>query len=106
MLSTLTLLACLLALPTILNAGPSPDVALQNANYIFNSVHHAMRQWGSSLDHNGMSVFLATVPANTEFYHGTSSPRAINGTQWLAFDRLITLILPTSNLFSQYLKEV
>jgi hypothetical protein len=86
MLSTLTFSACLLALPVISNAAPSPDVALENANYIFNSVHHAMRQWGSSLDHNGMSVFLATVPANTEFYHGTSSPRAINGTQWLAFE--------------------
>ena len=86
MLSTLTLSACLLALPAITTADPSPDVALGNANYIFNSVHHAMRQWGSSLDHNGMSVFLATVPASTEFYHGTSSPRAINGTQWLAFE--------------------
>ncbi|GAB7334737.1 hypothetical protein MBLNU13_g06669t1 [Cladosporium sp. NU13] len=86
MLSKLTLLACLLALPAITNADPSPSVALENANYIFNSVHHAMRQWGSSLDHNGMSVFLATVPVSTEFYHGTSSPRAINGTQWLAFE--------------------
>lgn len=86
MLSTLTLSACLLALPAITTADPSPDVVLANANYIYNSVHHAMRQWGSSLDHNGMSVFLATVPASTEFYHGTSSPRAINGTQWLAFE--------------------
>lgn len=86
MLSTLTLSACLLALPAISNARISPDVALDNANYIFNSVHHAMRQWGSSLDHNGMSVFLVTVPAHTEFYHGTSSSRAINGTQWLAFE--------------------
>ena len=86
MLSTLTLSACLLALPAISQADPSPSVALEHANYIFNSVHHAMRQWGSSLDHNGMSILLATVPANTEFYHGTSSPRAINGTQWLAFE--------------------
>ena len=86
MLSTLSFLACLLARPAISYADPSPDVALDNANYIFNSVHHAMRQWGSSLDHNGMSVFLATVPPSTEFYHGTSSPRAINGTQWLAFE--------------------
>jgi hypothetical protein len=76
MLWTLTLSACLLALPAISNADSSPDVALENANYIFNSVHHAMRQWGSSLDHNGMSIFLATVPADTEFYHGTSSPQA------------------------------
>lgn len=45
-----------------------------------------MRQWGSSLDHNGMSVFFATVPAYTEFYHGSSSSQPINGTQWLAFE--------------------
>ena len=86
MLSTLTLSACLLALPAISSADPSPSVALEHANYIFNSLHHAMRQWGSSLDHNGMSVYLATVPADTEFYHGSSSAWAINGTQWLAFE--------------------
>ncbi|KAF4554731.1 Hypothetical protein D9617_3g017990 [Elsinoe fawcettii] len=57
-----------------------------NANHIFNAVHSSMRQWGSSLNHNGMSIFMATVPAGTEFYHGTSSPYRINGTQWLAFE--------------------
>jgi len=83
---TLTLSTCLLTLPVVSNADPSPTAALQHANYIFNAVHHAMRQWGSSLDHNGMSVFFATVPADTEFYHGTSSAWPINGTQWLAFE--------------------
>jgi len=57
-----------------------------NANRIFNSIHHAMRQWGSSLDHNGMSMFFATVPAATEFYHGTHSEERVNGTEWLAFE--------------------
>jgi hypothetical protein len=88
MLCTLTLIlsACLLTLPAVSNADPSPNAAMRHANYIFNSVHHAMRQWGSSLDHNGMSIFLATVPADTEFYHGSSSAWPINGTQWLAFE--------------------
>ncbi|QIW97666.1 hypothetical protein AMS68_003184 [Peltaster fructicola] len=46
---------------------------LGHANHLFNAVHSAMRQWGSSLLHNGMTAFIATVPADTEFYHGTSS---------------------------------
>jgi hypothetical protein len=86
MLPTVTLSACLLALPAVSSASLSRAPAQDHANYIFNSVHHAMRQWGSSLDHNGMSMFFATVPANTEFYHGTSSAQPINGTQWLAFE--------------------
>jgi hypothetical protein len=45
-----------------------------------------MRQWGSSLDHNGMSMFFTTVPAATEFYHGTSSEYRVNDTEWLAFE--------------------
>ncbi|KAJ5111155.1 hypothetical protein N7532_001690 [Penicillium argentinense] len=45
-----------------------------------------MRQWGSSLHHNGVSFFLATVPAGTQLYHGASNPGAVNGTEWLAFE--------------------
>lgn len=65
---------------------PTLSPAQDNANRIFNSIHHAMRQWGSSLDHNGMSMFLATVPVATEFYHGTSSEYRVNDTEWLAFE--------------------
>lgn len=45
-----------------------------------------MRQWGSSLNHNGMSFFLATVPSDTQLYHGTSSPDIVRGLEWLAFE--------------------
>ncbi|KAH0286625.1 hypothetical protein KCU62_g6561, partial [Aureobasidium sp. EXF-3399] len=45
-----------------------------------------MRQFGSSLNHNGMSLFIATVPGDTELYHGTSTKDRVNGTQWLAFE--------------------
>jgi hypothetical protein len=86
MLSTLTLSTYLLALPATSSADIPHSSAQGHANHIFNSIHHAMRQWGSSLDHNGMSIFFATVPSNTEFYHGTSSAQPINGTQWLAFE--------------------
>lgn len=45
-----------------------------------------MRQWGSAWNHNGMSFFLASVPAGTQFYHGTRSAYRVNGTEWLAFE--------------------
>ncbi|KAG9785216.1 hypothetical protein KCU88_g2528, partial [Aureobasidium melanogenum] len=59
---------------------------LRNANHIFNAIHSSMRQWGSSLNHNGMSFFLAEVPAGTAFYHGTSRSQPIEGMEWLAFE--------------------
>lgn len=57
-----------------------------NANHIFNAVHSSMRQWGSSLYHNGMSFFLASVPAGTHFYHGNPTPDPVSGMEWLAFE--------------------
>ncbi|KAJ5538333.1 hypothetical protein N7494_007812 [Penicillium frequentans] len=62
------------------------DPVLKNANHIFNVIHDSMRQWGSSLHHNGVSFFLATVPAGTQLYHGTSMSVPVNGTEWLAFE--------------------
>src|SRR4051794_28710732 len=59
---------------------------LKNANHIFNAIQDSMRQWGSSLHHNGVSFFLATVPAGTQLYHGTSKSSPVNGTEWLAFE--------------------
>ncbi|KAF9701918.1 hypothetical protein EKO04_000812 [Ascochyta lentis] len=64
----------------------SRDTSVSNANHIFNAIHSSMRQWGGSLNHNGMSFFLATVPAGTQLYHGTSDPDFIQGLQWLAFE--------------------
>ncbi|KAL1874213.1 hypothetical protein VTK73DRAFT_540 [Phialemonium thermophilum] len=45
-----------------------------------------MRQWGSSLDHNGMSFFTAIVPEGVSVYHGTHQREAIDGMEWLAFE--------------------
>ncbi|KAH8585586.1 hypothetical protein B0O99DRAFT_696328 [Bisporella sp. PMI_857] len=66
--------------------GRSEESARKNAPRIFNTVHSAMRQWGSSLQHNGMSFIPATIPANTQLYHGTSQKNAVEGMEWLSFE--------------------
>lgn len=74
----------------------STSPATQNANHIFNAVHSSMRQWGSSLIHNGMTVFVATVPEGTQLYHGTSQSERVNDTQWLAFEPEHALVFARS----------
>lgn len=61
-------------------------VEVRNANHIFNAIHSSMRQFGSSLNHNGMTAFIATVPEGTHLYHGTGLSERVNGTEWLAFE--------------------
>ena len=53
-----------------------------NAIHIFNAVHSAMHQWGSSLHHNGMSFCLITIPDGTQFYHGSDTPDLVTGMEW------------------------
>ncbi|WQF81006.1 hypothetical protein CDEST_06020 [Colletotrichum destructivum] len=65
---------------------PSPEHARENAVHIFNAVHSAMRQWGSSLHHNGLGLIPATVPRGTLMYHGTRSNSTPEGFEWLAFE--------------------
>jgi hypothetical protein len=65
---------------------------VHNANHLFNAVHSSMRQWGSSLNHNGMSFFLAYVPSGTHLYHGSWSSELVRGTEWLAFEPEHSLI--------------
>lgn len=65
---------------------PSHEVARQNGFQIFNSIHSAMRQWGSSLNHNGMALIPASVPKGSLFYHGTQTPGPPPGPEWLAFE--------------------
>ncbi|RMZ85708.1 hypothetical protein DV737_g395, partial [Chaetothyriales sp. CBS 132003] len=57
-----------------------------NAHHIFNAIHSSARQWGESLNHNGMSFFLATIPKGTLLYHGTHRPHPVTGMEWLAFE--------------------
>jgi hypothetical protein len=73
-------------LPSSSNHGPHIDNARQNAPQIFNSLHSSMRQWGSSLKHNGMSFFPVTISNNTLLYHGTRQDFPVTGMEWLAFE--------------------
>lgn len=59
---------------------------LENAIRIFNSIHSSMRQWGSSLNHNGMSFHPARAPKGVRLYHGNGDKSAVKGMQWLAFE--------------------
>ncbi|POS84018.1 hypothetical protein EPUL_004206, partial [Erysiphe pulchra] len=88
---------------------PSISHAVINAPHIFNTIHGAMRQWGNSLKHNGMSMFPVTVAANTLFYHGGASSEPVKNVQWFAFEVehsevFFTLVPPvTTNKTMYYL---
>lgn len=86
-------LACLLPLLSAshlqngqIKSGDHTTTEPHNANHIFNAIHSSGRQWGSSVYHNGMSFFLASVPIGTQFYHGTGSAQPVTGVEWLAFE--------------------
>ncbi|KAF4121990.1 hypothetical protein GMORB2_7583, partial [Geosmithia morbida] len=65
---------------------PDHDAAKANAHHIFNAVHSAGRQWGSSLRHNGFGLYPAVMPKGTVTYHGTHQPDAPTNPEWLAFE--------------------
>jgi hypothetical protein len=71
-------------------SAPLPDVDVAsrstNAIRIFNAVHSALRQWGSSVQHNGLSFLPVTIPEGNLFYHGTHSTQRPAGLEWLAFE--------------------
>ncbi|TVY38077.1 Uncharacterized protein LOCC1_G006606, partial [Lachnellula occidentalis] len=73
-------------LPSIDSYGPSIESARENGPHIFNALHSSLRQWGSSLKHNGMSYFPASIPANTTLYHGARAQDPVIGMEWLAFE--------------------
>ncbi|ORY67774.1 uncharacterized protein BCR38DRAFT_428113 [Pseudomassariella vexata] len=66
--------------------GPSEQSAHRRGPEIFNAVHNSMRQWGSSLHHNGMSFFVATVPEGVLFHHGNQRPESPTDPDWLAYE--------------------
>jgi hypothetical protein len=71
-------------------SAPLPEVEIAsrgpNAFRIFNAVHSALRQWGSSIQHNGLSFFPVTVPEGNLFYHGRHSTERPDTLEWLAFE--------------------
>ncbi|KAL4754501.1 hypothetical protein BDW72DRAFT_200731 [Aspergillus terricola var. indicus] len=78
------LLSLLVASTVAYESVPTPP--LQNANHIFNAIHASMRQFGSSIHHNGMSFFLAAVPKDTKLYHGDASPDSLKEIGWMALE--------------------
>ena len=65
---------------------PDHDTAKANAHRIFNAIHSAGRQWGSSINHNGLSFFPAVMPKGTLMYHGSEANSTPPGPEWLAFE--------------------
>lgn len=64
-----------------------------HANHVFNAILSSTRQRGSTLNHNGMSFFLASISMNTKLYHRTSTLDAVEGMDWLAFEPEVAHIL-------------
>ncbi|KAI0180548.1 hypothetical protein GGR52DRAFT_249048 [Hypoxylon sp. FL1284] len=66
--------------------GPTLERAREKGPQIFNAVHNAMRQFGSSLNHNGMSLFPAVIPEGVILYHGAATREVPDKPDWLAFE--------------------
>ncbi|KAI1758977.1 hypothetical protein GGR53DRAFT_185913 [Hypoxylon sp. FL1150] len=66
--------------------GPTLDSARKNGPQIFNALHNAMREFGSALHHNGMSLFPAVIPEGVTLYHGTETREVPRKPDWLAFE--------------------
>ncbi|OAA40239.1 hypothetical protein ISF_09817 [Cordyceps fumosorosea ARSEF 2679] len=74
--ATLSLLASF-AIPLVTSTvtfAPDKIHAENNAHSIFNSVHSAGRQWGSSINHNGFALIPGVVPRGSVFYHAAATP--------------------------------
>ncbi|KAH7015565.1 hypothetical protein EDB80DRAFT_341467 [Ilyonectria destructans] len=65
---------------------PTHESSKENANRIFNAIHSAGRQWGSSLYHNGFSFVPAVMPRGTLVFHGDRNNTVPTGPEWLAFE--------------------
>ncbi|KPM34817.1 hypothetical protein AK830_g11755 [Neonectria ditissima] len=72
--------------PTDKPIKPNRESSKENANRIFNAIHSAGRQWGSSLYHNGFGFFPAVMPMGTLLFHGDWNNTVPVGPEWLAFE--------------------
>ncbi|KAI0377098.1 hypothetical protein F5Y04DRAFT_265019 [Hypomontagnella monticulosa] len=66
--------------------GPTLGSARENGPQIFNAVHNAMREFGSALNHNGMSLFPGIIPEGVLLYHGRFTKEEPELFDWLAFE--------------------
>lgn len=74
------------ALAADANFAPDKAYAEKNAHAIFNSIHSAGRQWGSSIYHNGFALIPAVVPRGSVFYHSAKTKEQPVGPEWLTFE--------------------
>ncbi|KAK2609088.1 hypothetical protein QQS21_002315 [Conoideocrella luteorostrata] len=65
---------------------PDHETAERNGHHIFNVIHSATRQWGSAMNHNGLSFFPVIVPRGTLLYHGAQAANRPSGAEWMAFE--------------------
>ncbi|KAJ2975087.1 hypothetical protein NQ176_g5711 [Zarea fungicola] len=65
---------------------PDSASAVKHAHDIFNQLNSAGRQWGSSLNHNGLGFFPAIIPAGTLIYHGDHTSQPPTRVEWLSFE--------------------
>ncbi|KAF7544380.1 hypothetical protein G7Z17_g9994 [Cylindrodendrum hubeiense] len=65
---------------------PNHESSKENANRIFNAIHSAGRQWGSSYYHNGFGFIPAVMPRGTLTFHGDGTNTVPTGPEWLAFE--------------------
>ncbi|KAI5919270.1 hypothetical protein F4810DRAFT_687947 [Camillea tinctor] len=66
--------------------GPTIGSARENGPQIFNAIYNAMREFGSAVHHNGMSIFPGIVPEGVLLYHGTHTQEVPESLEWLAFE--------------------
>lgn len=65
---------------------PEVQAAEDHSFALFNSIHSAVRQFGSSVHHNGMSFYLAQAPRGSIFYHGDYRPAIPPDFEWMSFE--------------------
>ncbi|KAH7165415.1 hypothetical protein EDB81DRAFT_252456 [Dactylonectria macrodidyma] len=65
---------------------PNHESSKENAYRIFNAIHSAGRQWGSSYYHNGFGFIPAVMPRGTLLFHGDQNNTVPTGPEWLAFE--------------------
>jgi hypothetical protein len=71
----------------------------------FNAIHSSLRQWESSLNHNGMSCFIATIPQDVRLYHGSNTDAQVSGLTWLAFDVRHALMFTKSHTTESFASD-
>lgn len=63
----------------------------RDAPFIFNSLLHLLRQWGTTQIPNGFSFTPGIIPAHTPLYHGRKDEKEPLSPEWLAFDSQMSI---------------